>query len=116
MDKRLERVANHKYIPWNVVCRHLSLNSSAVNYYLKNICKARLKPLKILANNASGVVGTVPVLYYGLCIYIISTIRSIIDYASPVLVSLPQKSLVCVCVCVCVCARGSVSARVCVCV
>ena len=58
--------------------------SSAVNYYVKNICKA---------NNASGVVGTVPVLYYGPCIYIISTIRSIIDYAAPVLVSLPQKSL-----------------------
>lgn len=57
---------------------------SAVNYYVKNICKA---------NNASGVVGTVPVLYYGPCIYIISTIRSIIDYAAPVLVSLPQKSL-----------------------
>ena len=36
---------------------------SAVNYYVKNICKARLKPLKILANNASEVVGTVPVLY-----------------------------------------------------
>ena len=49
---------------------------SAVNYYVKNICKARLKPLKIMANNASGVVGTVPVLYYGPCIYIIITIRS----------------------------------------
>ena len=45
---------------------------SAVNYYVKNICKARLKPLKIMANNASGVVGTVPVLYYGPCIYIIT--------------------------------------------
>ena len=67
--------------------------NSAVNYYVKNICKARLKPLKILANNASGVVGTVPVLYYGPCIYIISTIRSIINYAAPVLVSFPQKSL-----------------------
>ena len=59
---------------------------STVNY-VKNICKARLKPLKVLANNGCGV--GIPILQ---TMYI-SIIRSIIDYAAPVLVSLPQKNL-----------------------
>ena len=60
--QRLERVGNHKYLGM-----YVSFHSthSAVNY-VKNICKTRLKPLKVLANNGSGV-GT-PILYYGPCI------------------------------------------------
>ena len=53
----------------------------------KNICKARLKTLKVLANNGYGV--GIPVLR---TMYI-RTIRAIIDYAAPVLMSLPQKNL-----------------------
>ena len=63
--QRLERVANHKYLGMYV---SFHSTQSAVNY-VKNICKARLKPLRVLANNGSGV--GIPVLYYGPCILLV---------------------------------------------
>ena len=81
--QRLERVTNYKYLGMHI---GFSSTQSAVNH-VKNICKARLKPLKVLANNGCGV--GIPVLR---TMYI-STVRSIIDYATAVLVSLPQNSL-----------------------
>ena len=81
--QKLEKVTNYKYLGMSI---SFHPTQSAVNY-VKNICEARLKPLKVLANNGCG--AGIPVLR---TMYI-STIRSIIDYAAPVLVSLPQKSL-----------------------
>ena len=52
----------------NMVCMSAFTQLSAVNY-VKNICKARLKPLRVLANNGSGV--GIPVLYYGPCILLV---------------------------------------------
>ena len=55
--------------------------------HVKNVCTARLKPLKVLSNRANGV--GVPVLR---SVYL-STVRSIIDYSAPVLVNYSEKDL-----------------------
>lgn len=83
--QRLERVTNNNYLGM-----YISFHStqSAVNY-VRNIYKVRLKPLKVLTNTRNGCGVGLSVLR----IMYISTIRSIIDYAAPVFICPPQKSL-----------------------
>lgn len=66
--QRLERVTNCKY---RGMCISIHPTQSAVNY-VKNICQARLKPLKELGNDGCG--EGIPVLR---TMYV-STVRSII--------------------------------------
>ena len=55
--------------------------------YVRNACVARLKPLQVLANRGNG--AGIPVLR----MMYISTVRSIIDCAAPVLICYSEKEL-----------------------
>ena len=81
---KLQKVSTYKYLGMLV-----SFHNNAKNQItcVKNICTARLKPLKVLANKGNGV--GVPVLR---TVYL-SVVRSIIDYSAPVLVSYSEKDL-----------------------
>ena len=81
--KQLENVTSYKYLGMYI---GFNKTNDEINY-LKNSCLARLKPLEVLANRGNGV--GIPVLRM---VYI-STIRSIIDYASPLLVSYSENEL-----------------------
>ena len=81
---RLEKVTSYKYLGMYVsFCNNVKDQIA----HVKNICTARLKPLKVLSNRGNGV--GVPVLR---SIYL-STVRSIIDYSAPVLASYSEKNL-----------------------
>ena len=62
-------------------------NSNEQINYVKNICTARLKPLRVLSNFGTGV--GVPILR---SVYL-STVRSIIDYSAPILSTFSEKDL-----------------------
>ena len=81
--QKIEKVSSYKYLGM-YISFHNTKNEIT---YVKNICTARLKPLQVLANKGHGV--GIPVLR---TMYI-STVRSIIDYAAPVLVHYSQKDL-----------------------
>ena len=79
----LERVNTYKYLGMYI---GFYKSMDELNY-VRNICVARLKPLQVLANRGNG--AGIPVLRM---VYI-STVRSIIDYAAPVLICYSEKEL-----------------------
>ena len=80
---KLEKVCTYKYLGMHIgyTQSHEEIN------YLKNICTARLNPLRVLANKGNG--AGIPVLRM---VYI-STVRSIIDYAAPLLITYSENEL-----------------------
>lgn len=81
--QKLEKVNSYKYLGMYI---SFSKNSDEINY-LRNVCLARLKPLQVLANKGNG--AGIPVLR---TVYI-STVRSIIDYAAPLLINYSENEL-----------------------
>ena len=81
--RELERVNTYKYLGMYI---GFSKSMDEINY-VRNTCVSRLKPLQILANRGSG--AGIPVLR----MMYISTVRSIIDYAAPVLISYSEQEL-----------------------
>lgn len=76
-DKRIERVRSYKYLGMYV--GYTADSKEAETNHIITQCKARLHPLRSLAWSGMGVGAPVLRAMY------IATIRSIIDYASPVL-------------------------------
>ena len=79
----LERVNTYKYLGMYI---GFYKSMDELNY-VRNICISRLKPLQILANRGNG--AGIPVLR----MMYISTVRSIIDYAAPVLICYSEQEL-----------------------
>ena len=82
-NKRIERVCVYKYLGMNIGYRNMQCEVD----YVKNACMARLKPLRVLACKGLGV--GIPILR----LMYISTVRVIIDYASPVLITCTARQL-----------------------
>ena len=79
----LEKVNTYKYLGM-----YIGFYKSMDEFnYVRNICVSRLKPLQVLANRGNG--AGIPVLR----MMYISTVRSIIDYAAPVLICYSEKEL-----------------------
>ena len=79
----LEKVSSYKYLGM-YICFNKSIDE--INH-VRNVCTARLNPLRVLANKGNG--AGIPVLRM---VYI-STIRSVIDYAAPLLISYAESEL-----------------------
>ena len=81
--EKLQKVSSYKYLGMHI---GFSKTMDQINY-VKNICTARLKPLRVLSNFGNGV--GIPILR---SVYL-STVRSIIDYSAPILSSFSEKDL-----------------------
>ena len=80
---KLQKVSTYKYLGMHVGFHNEKKQIS----YVKDICTARMKPLRVLSNYGNGV--GVPILR---SVYL-STVRSIIDYSAPILASYTEKDL-----------------------
>ncbi|XP_066959103.1 uncharacterized protein [Macrobrachium rosenbergii] len=81
--EKLQKVQSYKYLGMYI---GFSNTKEQINY-VKNICIARLKPMRVLSNFGNGV--GVPILR---SVYL-STVRSIIDYSAPLLSSFSDRDL-----------------------
>ena len=80
---KLDRVHSYKYLGAQISFK----NPARCVEYVRSLCLPRLAPLRILSNRGLGVGVTVLRMFY------ISVIRSLIDYAAPVLVQCSPTQL-----------------------